>query len=46
MSGRLDGQVALVTGGSRGIGLAIAHHLLSQGATLAAGYSRTGRSRR
>lgn len=40
MSGRLDGQVALVTGGSRGIGLAIAHHLLSQGATLAAGYSR------
>lgn len=40
MSGRLDGQVALVTGGSRGIGLAIVRHLLAQGATVAAGYSR------
>ena len=40
MSGRLDGQVALVTGGARGIGLAISHRLLGQGATVAAGYSR------
>jgi len=40
MSGRLDGQVALVTGGSRGIGLAIGRHLLGQDATVAAGYSR------
>jgi acetoacetyl-CoA reductase len=40
MSGRLEGHVALVTGGSRGIGLAICHRLLAQGATVAAGYSR------
>jgi NAD(P)-dependent dehydrogenase (short-subunit alcohol dehydrogenase family) len=44
MSGRLDGQVALVTGGSRGIGLAIGRHLLGQGATVAAGYSRDEKS--
>jgi acetoacetyl-CoA reductase len=37
---RLKGQVALVTGGARGIGLAICRQLLSQGATIAAGYSR------
>jgi NAD(P)-dependent dehydrogenase (short-subunit alcohol dehydrogenase family) len=37
---RLKGQVALVTGGSRGIGLAICQALLAQGATIAAGYSR------
>jgi len=33
--GRLDGQVALVTGGSRGLGLAIAKALTAEGASLA-----------
>jgi len=33
--GRLDGQVALVTGGSRGLGLAIAKALAAEGAALA-----------
>src|ERR1700730_13039025 len=40
MSKKLEGKIALITGGSRGIGAAIAKRLAAEGASLAITYSK------
>ena len=44
--GDMSGQVALVTGGTRGVGLAISRRLISRGVTVAVGYSANARAAR
>lgn len=42
----MSGQVALVTGGTRGLGLAISKRLIARGVTVAAGYSSNAEAAR
>jgi len=44
--GDMSGQVALVTGGTRGVGLAISKRLISRGVTVAVGYSANAQAAR
>ena len=46
MSKKLEGKIALITGGSRGIGAAIAKRLAADGANVAITYTERGRGGR